>query len=106
MPADKLLALTAQREDSRFGPVADNYVLPTGSLVDYIAAGKAAHVPILEGANSQEQSYLTVLGDNPVTPEGFAATVKKLYGPRPRPGGLPACSHHRLGYGYGHDDGD
>jgi para-nitrobenzyl esterase len=81
IPADKLLELTAQREDSRFGPVADNYLLPTGSLVDYIAAGKAAHVPVLEGANSQEQSYLTVLGDNPVTPEGFAATVKKLYGP-------------------------
>jgi len=81
MPADKLLELTAQPVNSGFGPVADNYLLPTGSLVDYIAAGKAAHVPILEGANSQEQSYQTVLGDNPPTAEGFAATVKKLYGP-------------------------
>jgi len=81
MPADKLLELTAPSDSARFGPVADNYLLPTGSLVAYIAAGKAAHVPLLEGANSQEQSYLTVLGENPVTAEGFAATVKKRYGP-------------------------
>jgi para-nitrobenzyl esterase len=77
MPAEKLLELTAQPSNSRFGPIADNYLIPTGSLVAYIAAGKAAHVPLLEGANSQEQSYLTVLGDNPVTAEGFAATVRK-----------------------------
>lgn len=80
MPADKLLELTASANSVGFGPVADNYLLPTGNMVAYIAAGKAAHVPILEGANSQEQSYQTVLGDNPVTAEGFAAVVKKRYG--------------------------
>ena len=80
MQADKLLALTAQPGNSGFGPVADNYLLPTGSLVAYIEAGKGSHVPVLEGANSQEQSYQTVLGDNPVTADSFAATVKRLYG--------------------------
>lgn len=81
IPADKLLELTAQPGNYDFGPVADNYLLPTGSIAAYIASGKAAHVPLLEGANSQEQSYLTVLGDNPVSADGFAATVKKRYGP-------------------------
>ncbi|MBS1876129.1 MAG: carboxylesterase family protein [Acidobacteria bacterium] len=79
MSAEQVLAVTAKPESGRFGPIADNYLLPDGDLVAYMDAGKQAHVPLLQGTNSEEQSYRTVLGNNPPTPEGLAAGIRKLF---------------------------
>jgi len=35
---------------------------------------------VLQGTNSEEESYPAVLKDNPHTPAGFAAAVRKIYG--------------------------
>ena len=79
MPAKQLLELTAKPEAGRFGPTADNYLLPARDLVAYMEAGEQAHVPLLQGPNSEEQSYRSILGSNPPTPEGFAAAVRKAF---------------------------
>ena len=34
---------------ARFGPVADNYLIPAKDLVAYVDAGQQAHVPLLQG---------------------------------------------------------
>lgn len=78
-PAKELLELTAKPETGRFGPIGDGYLLPSTDLVAYMDAGKQSHVPLLQGTNSEEQSYRTVMGTNPATPEGFAAGVRKMY---------------------------
>jgi para-nitrobenzyl esterase len=64
----------------RFWPNIDGYFLPK-TLAEIVEAGEQAKIPLLAGANSMEQSYRLVLGNNEATPENFAAAVQKLYGP-------------------------
>ncbi len=80
MPARQLLEATAEKTAPRFGPVADGYLIPAGDLVGLMNAGEQSHVPLLQGSNSEERSYREVLGDDPPTPEGFAAAVRRLFG--------------------------
>ena len=80
MPAKQLLELTGQKTAPNFNAVADNYVVPAKDLSALLEKGEQAHVPILQGTNSEEEPFRTVLGDNPATPEGFAATVRKSFG--------------------------
>jgi para-nitrobenzyl esterase len=80
MPAKQILEVTADRSAPRFAPVAENYMLPQKDLAAYVDAGEQAHVPVLQGTNSQERAYETFLGDNPATPQGYAAAVKKMFG--------------------------
>jgi para-nitrobenzyl esterase len=80
MPAQQLLELTAKPEFASFEPVADNYVLPSKDLVAYLDAGEQARIPLLWGSNSEERSAQILLGDNPPTPQGFAAAVRKRFG--------------------------
>jgi para-nitrobenzyl esterase len=80
VPATQLLELTAKPDAPKFNALGDNYLLPATDLIAYMDAGKQAHVPVLQGTNSEEESYPAVLKDNPHTPEGFAAAVRKIYG--------------------------
>lgn len=80
MPAAQVLELTADPTAPRFQNVADGYLIPTGDLVAYMDAGKQSLVPVLLGTNSAEQQPRGILGDNPPTPEGFAASVRKAFG--------------------------
>ena len=79
MPAQKLLELTAQKESPTFNAIIDNYVVPNTDLVAYMESGKQAHVPVLIGFVSEEDPWRNVLGDNPATPAGFAAAVRKTF---------------------------
>jgi para-nitrobenzyl esterase len=80
MPAAQVLAITADPKAPRFVNVADDYLLPSRDLVAYMDAGQQARVPVLLGTNSAEQQPRAILGDNPPTPEGFAAAVRKTFG--------------------------
>jgi para-nitrobenzyl esterase len=79
MTAQQVLDVTALQAAPRFGPVADGYVIPTKDLVALMNAGEQSRVPVLQGSNSEEASYRGLLGQNPPTPEGFAAAVRKVY---------------------------
>jgi len=72
--------LTAQPQASRFGPVAENYLIPQKDLAAYVDAGAQSRVPVLQASNSEERSASTLLEKNPPTPEGFAAAVRKTFG--------------------------
>jgi para-nitrobenzyl esterase len=80
MPAQQVLDATALQGSPRFGPVADNYLIPAKDLVALMNAGEQSRVPVLQGSNSEEASYRGLMGQNPPTPEGFAAAVRKVYG--------------------------
>jgi para-nitrobenzyl esterase len=80
MPAAQVLEATAQQAAPRFGPVADNYLIPARDLVALVNAGEQSRVPLLQGSNSEERSYRDVLGANPPTPEGFATALRKAFG--------------------------
>jgi para-nitrobenzyl esterase len=80
MPADQVLSLTAQPEWTRFEAIADGYQVPATNLIEYVNAGKQAHVPLLEGWVSEDRSAKSLLGDKPATAEGYAAAVRKMFG--------------------------
>jgi para-nitrobenzyl esterase len=80
MPAQQVLDATALQGAPRFGPTADNYLIPAKDLVALFKAGEQSRVPLLQGSNSEERNAREILGDNPPTPEGFAAALKKAFG--------------------------
>ena len=77
MPADKLLAAQGSAENVRFASVIDGYVL-TEPPADTFAAGKAAHVPLLVGSNSQEAPGSAVFGDAPTVANYRAGLTRTL----------------------------
>jgi len=79
MPAARVLAATADAKAPRFGPVADGHLIPAKDLVALVNAGEQSRVPLLQGSNSEERGWRDVLGENPPTPEGFAAALRKAY---------------------------
>jgi para-nitrobenzyl esterase len=62
-----------------FGSVVDGYFLPKATVEIY-AAGEQARVPLLAGWNSEESGAGAVLGQEPATPEGYRAAIRRLYG--------------------------
>lgn len=80
MPADKLLAMTAQPAWSRFDAIADTYQVPAQNLIQYVDSGQQAHVPLLQGWVSEDRTARSLLADNPPTAEGYAAAVRKAFG--------------------------
>ncbi len=80
MPAAKLLELTAQPAWARFEAIADNYQVPAKDLIAYMDAGEQAHVALLQGWVSEDRTARSLLGDNPPTPAGYAAAVRKAFG--------------------------
>lgn len=81
MPPAQLLEWTAKPAWSRFEAIADGYQVPAGDLVDYMDAGKQAHVALMQGWVSEDRPARTLLGDNPPTPDGYLAAVRKAFGP-------------------------
>jgi para-nitrobenzyl esterase len=78
IPAEKILEATARPGLPRFSPAVDGYFLPKSPAAIF-AAGEQAHVPLLAGWNSEENSSRSVLGQAEPTPDNYAAAVKKLY---------------------------
>jgi para-nitrobenzyl esterase len=79
MPADKLLEAQGKAQDMPFDAVIDGYFLTEPPAVTF-AAGKAAHVPLLVGSNSQEASGTAVFGDNPPTVAAYRAGLARVLG--------------------------
>jgi para-nitrobenzyl esterase len=77
--ADKLLAAQGEAEDMPFHPVLDGYVLTEAPSLT-VASGKAAHVPLLVGSNSQEAPGSAVFGDGPPTLASYRAGLQRTLG--------------------------
>jgi para-nitrobenzyl esterase len=80
MPAAKVLELTAKPDWARFEAIADGYQVPATDLLQYVDAGKQAHVPLLQGWVSEDRPARSLLGANPPTVEGYTAAVRKMFG--------------------------
>lgn len=79
MPADKLLAAQGAAKTMNFDAVIDGYFLPEPPALTF-AAGKAAHVPLLVGTNSQEASGATIFGPGPATVANYRAGLERQFG--------------------------
>ena len=81
MTAEQVLELTARQDSPRFAPTTDGYLLPKEVPV-ILEAGEQAHVPLLGGSNSEEQSARGLLRQDEPTPDNYAKAVRALYGDR------------------------
>ena len=79
MSAERVLELTAGPDAPRFGPTTDGYLLPK-DVSAILEAGEQAHVPLLGGSNSEEQSARGLLRQDEPTPENYRKAVRALYG--------------------------
>ena len=79
MPASALLAATADNNAAKFMVDIDGWFLPRAPEAIY-KAGAQAHIPLLVGSNSQEGSYVNLLGDKPPTPANYRAVVQRQFG--------------------------
>ena len=77
VPADDLLKATAK--GGRFPVCVDGYFFPKSPL-EIFQSGQQAHVPLLVGWNSQENSYQSIIGDSKPTIENYKKGVEKMYG--------------------------
>lgn len=80
IPAEKVLAMTAQPAWTRFEAIADGYQVATKDLIECADKGELARVPLLFGWVTEDRNAQSLLGENPATPEGYAAAVRKLFG--------------------------
>ena len=79
LPADKLLAAQGNAKDMSFDAVIDGNFLTEPPSVTF-ANGKAAHVPLLVGSNSQEAAASAILGDGPPTVANYKAGLSRMFG--------------------------
>jgi para-nitrobenzyl esterase len=78
-PADKLLAAQGDAKDIPFDAVIDGYFLTEPPSVTF-SSGKAAHVPLLVGSNSQEAPGSAVFGDGAPTIANYRAGLTREFG--------------------------
>jgi para-nitrobenzyl esterase len=81
MPAERIQEAAAKLPIGRFSSTIDGYVLPK-SPAEIFAAGEQAHVPLLAGWNTEENSARSVLAASEPTPENFTKALGTLYGER------------------------
>jgi len=81
LPAERLLEATRQRGPEHFPGTIDGYFLPRSPEELYVA-GEQAQVPLLVGWNSEEASYVFLLGDREPTPENIRTVVRERFGAR------------------------
>jgi para-nitrobenzyl esterase len=81
MSSDELLAVTARPGLPRPNCVVDGYFMPK-TVLDILAGGEQARVPLLAGWNSEERGVGALLAGAPPTPEHYAAAVTKAFGER------------------------
>ena len=79
LPADKLLAAQGNARDISFDAAIDGYFLPEPSQVTF-GNGKAAHVPLLVGTNSQEGAAQAIIGDAAPTVANYRAGLARVAG--------------------------
>ncbi|WP_449301450.1 carboxylesterase/lipase family protein [Pontibacter toksunensis] len=79
MPAEQLLEAAGKVGMGRFVPTIDGYFFPKSPVAIY-AAGEQAKVPLLAGWNSEEMTYMFLMGQEKPTVENYKKTVQKLYG--------------------------
>jgi para-nitrobenzyl esterase len=78
LPADALLAARDKANIST-GIIIDGYALSEAPSVTF-AKGRAAHVPLLVGTNSQEGPASALLGDGPATVANYRAGLARTLG--------------------------
>jgi para-nitrobenzyl esterase len=81
MPAERIQEAAAKLPIGRFSSTIDGYVLPK-SPGEIFAAGEQAHVPLLAGWNTEENSARSVLAASDPTPDNFTKALGTLYGER------------------------
>jgi para-nitrobenzyl esterase len=79
VPADKLLAAQGNAKDMPFDTVIDGYFLTEAPAVTF-SSGKAAHVPLLVGSNSQEAPGSAVFGEDAPTVANYRAGLARTLG--------------------------
>ncbi|TPG46574.1 carboxylesterase family protein [Sphingomonas glacialis] len=79
MSADKLLEAQGKSESMSFDPIIDGYFLTEAPSITF-AGGKAAHVPLLVGSNSQEAPGTAVFGDGTATVASYRAGLSRTLG--------------------------
>jgi para-nitrobenzyl esterase len=79
VPADELLAVQGDAKDTPFDAVIDGYFLTESPAVTF-GRGKAAHVPLLVGSNSQEAPGSAVFGDGAPTVANYRAGLTRVLG--------------------------
>jgi len=84
MTAEQIQDAAAKAKGVRFSTAMDGYFL-SKPLAETFEAGEQAHVPLLEGSNTQEGSARSVLGDGDPTPETLANAIRRLYGDKAEP---------------------
>jgi len=78
-PASEILDAALKDKSLFFSPNVDGYFLPQ-DVISIFAAGKQSIVPTLGGWNRDEQSYHSILHDDPPTAENFRKHLNELYG--------------------------
>ncbi|WP_198354299.1 carboxylesterase/lipase family protein [Sphingomonas sp. MA1305] len=81
LPAETLLAAQSRQPGVAFRPVIDGYFLTEAPATSF-ADGRAAHVPLLVGTNTQEGPASAVLGDLPPTVANYRAGLARMFGAR------------------------
>jgi para-nitrobenzyl esterase len=79
LPAEKLLALTAQPGAPYFAATIDGYFFPD-SPDQIFARGAQAKVPLLAGWTSAETGFQGILGKAAPTPDNYRKAIQRLYG--------------------------
>ena len=78
VPADKLLAAQGNAKDMPFGAVIDGYFLTEPPSTTF-GSGRAAHVPLLVGSNSQEGPGSAIFGEGAPTIANYRAGLERLF---------------------------
>ncbi|WP_461488204.1 carboxylesterase/lipase family protein, partial [Pontibacter sp. HJ8] len=78
IPAQQLLEAAGKPGVGRFNATLDGYFFPKSPAAIF-AAGEQAKVPLLAGWNSEEMTYLFVMGKEEPTVENYQKVVRKLY---------------------------
>jgi para-nitrobenzyl esterase len=81
MSGEQIQEMLSKTQGFRFGTALDGYFLPKPLTAIY-EAGEQARIPLLAGANTQEQAARSVLGPGNPTPETLASSIRKFYGDR------------------------
>jgi para-nitrobenzyl esterase len=79
MPADQLLELAGREGMPRMSIIQDGLFF-TEQPTEAFAQGRQAHVPLLAGSNSQENSYGALLKQEPPTPANYARALQTRFG--------------------------
>jgi para-nitrobenzyl esterase len=79
LPAQQLLDAAGKKGIPGFPATIDGYFFPKSPAAIF-AAGEQAKVPLLAGWNSEEMTYMFLMGRENPTQENYKKAVEKLYG--------------------------